>query len=1351
MLLPALLPLSARAGYAVAASCTFPLAKLNSHKECGVAGYDLQLGNVARAINGVASVCLSSTGSRSHCGNFRVRSSGGSDSGWSILKCALQGKCYSGGFDAGARDGVDTLTPDWDSGCRTVSGVPLLYNARSSVSVSFKVNGSTSCTVSLDGPTEASTKPSAGCYWDKRTLWWTDGSVLTYMDTAQWESVCDAPPPTAAPSFSPPSFSPSAPSVPPSASPSVPPSPQPTDAPVTAPPTSAPVPPGDPTRPPVPPPTAVPTQAPSTVPPTSAPTTAPSVAPSRRPSTAPTKGPTARTEFPTWSPLTAHPSQAPAPPTAAPSVRPTRAPSAVPSRNPSAAPTAAPEPSPTLPPTRAPSSPPSRAPQDPPSRSPSSAAPSVTPTIGPTAQAAPTGSPTFSPSTSPSRPPSTSLPSTGPSAAPTSTQPTGLPSRTPSALPSSVPSLAPSQAPSLAPSVKPSSRPSAPPTRAPTPGSRAPSAPPSKGPVVVTRPPGKPTGAPLPPFGEPTPSPLPPSWQPTGPPAPPPGAPTLPPLPETWGPTGQPVPPPGAPTNAPARGSGSPLPGGVSSRSPASASAAPSTGASRAPGRTPTPTSAPSAHAPPPREATITAVVVEAPPPSAASPAIGTVTDVAADLAEGAAILAMNGAGAAGVARIAVVLTGCNTDEEVEDTLPQYLHPTHLRLNGFALPVHAGCIAGNAAAAAAVALLHFAATAVLRCGRGMTRRRAEGAVRFPSGTLIAAFVFSQGASLAGARILRHADGAADVALGVPGVLWGLLLPIMIFRSGHKAQRAAVYKLDPEAVGGCRRRWLGPGEWFSAPAGLWKVERWGVAFRAALPGKHSVLALDMLLSELAMLNGGFGGGSCISCAWQRLVDVVLALVLLVAAVHARPYARPLRLHLVVLSLTSLMAGSAAVTAGFYSAECSSRVSATELPGHDVAAIFLVTGLLATIGALAVDLSAMLRAQLLERRDNLRESLTHLLDAFGREQVLQEDAFPEALAKKLRSPPPPEALAAIFATLDTDKDRRVTLRELLQREYLLWEAVPTEPGDIGESPCGSSASQASSGRLIGSFVSAGSSPGAAQPPSAAVAAGGGRRGTPRQRTRPPVLRVASGDDLVQQPTQPLLPLGQQVETSPRTAHSPGTALSVLHQTHTHTSPSRSARSPAPQPYGFDFREKSITELEIDALFGSVSRTSTGNPMLSPADTLDLSFGQPAAAAAGYRKSTKASGLSPVAAPRRRSYQRLPRDAPTPVTERAESTESLGESTEAGTGITSPTARTHRRRHRRTCPSPEGRPLLADGRFSAAVAAGPADQAAVTPHRKRRHHREQSSGRVSPKGARRGKEHDGGRTASNKHDVV
>eukprot|EP01062_Namystynia_karyoxenos_P078850 TRINITY_DN8186_c0_g1_i3.p1 TRINITY_DN8186_c0_g1~~TRINITY_DN8186_c0_g1_i3.p1 ORF type:complete len:1450 (+),score=64.86 TRINITY_DN8186_c0_g1_i3:85-4434(+) len=342
MLLPALLPLSARAGYAVAASCTFPLAKLNSHKECGVAGYDLQLGNVARAINGVASVCLSSTGSRSHCGNFRVRSSGGSDSGWSILKCALQGKCYSGGFDAGARDGVDTLTPDWDSGCRTVSGVPLLYNARSSVSVSFKVNGSTSCTVSLDGPTEASTKPSAGCYWDKRTLWWTDGSVLTYMDTAQWESVCDAPPPTAAPSFSPPSFSPSAPSVPPSASPSVPPSPQPTDAPVTAPPTSAPVPPGDPTRPPVPPPTAVPTQAPSTVPPTSAPTTAPSVAPSRRPSTAPTKGPTARTEFPTWSPLTAHPSQAPAPPTAAPSVRPTRAPSAVPSRNPSAAPTAAP-------------------------------------------------------------------------------------------------------------------------------------------------------------------------------------------------------------------------------------------------------------------------------------------------------------------------------------------------------------------------------------------------------------------------------------------------------------------------------------------------------------------------------------------------------------------------------------------------------------------------------------------------------------------------------------------------------------------------------------------------------------------------------------------------------------------------------------------------------------------------------------------------------------------------------------------------------------------------------------------------------------------------------------------------
>eukprot|EP00662_Eupelagonemidae_sp_cell21_P002795 gene2795-54799_t len=101
-----------------------------------------------------------------------------------------------------------------------------------------------------------------------------------------------------------------------------------------------------------------------------------------------------------------------------------------------------------------------------------------------------------------------------------------------------------------------------------------------------------------------------------------------------------------------------------------------------------------------------------------------------------------------------------------------------------------------------------------------------------------------------------------------------------------SQGMALYKLDPVA-GRWRKAWLGAGEWLSTDhMGL----RWGVAFRAALPGEHAVLALDVAVTQLALLQAGAGGGSCRGCGAMRLVDALLACFFVAFLLARRPSAR-----------------------------------------------------------------------------------------------------------------------------------------------------------------------------------------------------------------------------------------------------------------------------------------------------------------------------------------------------------------------------------------------------------------------------------------------------------------------------
>eukprot|EP00662_Eupelagonemidae_sp_cell21_P029421 gene29421-37212_t len=136
-----------------------------------------------------------------------------------------------------------------------------------------------------------------------------------------------------------------------------------------------------------------------------------------------------------------------------------------------------------------------------------------------------------------------------------------------------------------------------------------------------------------------------------------------------------------------------------------------------------------------------------------------------------------------------------------EEELSTVFHPTGLELHGFPLPAHAGCVVGNAVLCACVcAVCHAlaaAAGALLRRGHllkggvfafmnysalpsprmwrvdgeqglSSTKHAPHGLLRVPSVPVAVWVVLSQGATMAGGRLLRHGGGGA-AALGAAAV------------------------------------------------------------------------------------------------------------------------------------------------------------------------------------------------------------------------------------------------------------------------------------------------------------------------------------------------------------------------------------------------------------------------------------------------------------------------------------------------------------------------------------------------------------------------------------------------------
>ncbi|XP_069997704.1 mucin-5AC [Penaeus vannamei] len=188
-----------------------------------------------------------------------------------------------------------------------------------------------------------------------------------------------------------------------------------------------------------PPPTAAPTTRPPP-PPTAAPTTRPPPPPTAAPTTRPPPPPTAA---PTTRP--------PPPPTAAPTTRPPPPPTAAPTTRPPPPPTAAPTTRPPPPPTAAPTT-----------------RPLPPPTAAPTTRPPPP--PTAAPTTRPPPPPTaapTTRPPPPPTAAPT-TRPPPPPTAAPTTRPPPPPTAAPTTRPPPPPTAAPTTRPPPPPTAAPT-------------------------------------------------------------------------------------------------------------------------------------------------------------------------------------------------------------------------------------------------------------------------------------------------------------------------------------------------------------------------------------------------------------------------------------------------------------------------------------------------------------------------------------------------------------------------------------------------------------------------------------------------------------------------------------------------------------------------------------------------------------------------------------------------------------------------------------------------------------------------------------------------------------------
>eukprot|EP01062_Namystynia_karyoxenos_P023512 TRINITY_DN19096_c0_g2_i2.p1 TRINITY_DN19096_c0_g2~~TRINITY_DN19096_c0_g2_i2.p1 ORF type:complete len:980 (+),score=142.85 TRINITY_DN19096_c0_g2_i2:55-2994(+) len=606
-----------------------------------------------------------------------------------------------------------------------------------------------------------------------------------------------------------------------------------------------------------------------------------------------------------------------------------------------------------------------RSPTPAPTRSPS--APSPSPTPYPTL--APSTAPSSStPSVSPTRPPSTPpvFPTRSPTAAPSvppSLRPTGAPSRLPTALPTASPTTAPTTPPS---SAQPSASPVFP--------SQSPTARPSSSPSAA--PAGAPTQSPNPmEAGNPTPAP---TQSPSQAPAPP-----------TASPTGA-----VAPTSVPQVSVARPVPRAprpAPSARPVQLTAPPSTrqqpappatsqpvGGGSLPGarRFPRPSAHPSAF-PLPQSGAAASAAPTGPP--SALPAEDGSGGFAADAASAVQLIAtvgLSSAGAAQASRAIALLRECDYKGRGEEgvaeqgPLPLTVHPTGLEVAGATFPSHGGCVLGNALLACAVFVLWWLGAKAVAAATGRDRWAAQGLLRFPSAPFMLSFLLSQGACLAGSRLVRYAGGFFDVFLAVLGMTVALLaLPTAALLYGRRAQRLAEYAAPPEQRTGCTLGWLGPGEWRSTDRHT--TERWSVMFKAAVPEKHWVLALDMALAGVVAINTAIGGGSCSSCGAMRIMDCISGVFFCGVLVKWKPYARRVRVPITAAAQLMFACAAISMSASYFSRAC--EEGAHPLPGEDLAVGFAVAGVAFSFLALALNAGATLWLFLQKRRRGRRAAL------------------------------------------------------------------------------------------------------------------------------------------------------------------------------------------------------------------------------------------------------------------------------------------------------------------------------------------------------------------------------------------
>eukprot|EP01065_Artemidia_motanka_P038032 TRINITY_DN4691_c0_g1_i1.p1 TRINITY_DN4691_c0_g1~~TRINITY_DN4691_c0_g1_i1.p1 ORF type:complete len:628 (+),score=91.44 TRINITY_DN4691_c0_g1_i1:636-2519(+) len=419
--------------------------------------------------------------------------------------------------------------------------------------------------------------------------------------------------------------------------------------------------------------------------------------------------------------------------------------------------------------------------------------------------------------------------------------------------------------------------------------------------------------------------------------------------------------------------------------------------------------------------------------PSGAETVVAAVAEGTIEATNTAALLAANPVAAAQAGRLMILLEGCSGAPV--DSLPMALHPTGLRIDGFALPVHAGCVVANAGIVVAVCLLQLLASRVAATKLAGGILHGEGLVRYPSGTFICAIVLSQGATLSGARLVRHGENAMDAVLGIAAAVAGVVVVAWMRSGGNRSQTRAVYKLDPKTRGGCEWAWVGPGEWLSLTE--YRVERWTMAFRAALPRHSDVLSLDVLLTQVAAFNAGIGGGSCRVCAFQRLVDVALALVMVGVVWKRKPYSRPLRLPMTLSAQLLLGFGALVLAVGFMRADCDGPPPAAAAPA-------LAGGGMIMLLAAALDASSVVRVLWTGRSNRLKsakDAVMRLLD--GKVCEIRRAVVLEAVEQLLGYPPDLRAFARAYNKADASGNDVVSLHTFFEFEAEFWGLPKASP--------------------------------------------------------------------------------------------------------------------------------------------------------------------------------------------------------------------------------------------------------------------------------------------------------------------